>query len=119
MTESHDEFLKLVDHVAELVDEIKLMSLNLTIAHARLRLNDNAFQVVGRNFQQLLDTAAAGVEEAAVTLKKARGEKLTEDELTQNQSDLEASLDRVKSEAEQIINTVLAIKKSQRINRQV
>src|SRR5512140_3721019 len=109
MNESHDDFLKLVDHVAELVDEIKLMSLNLTIAHARLRLNDSAFQAVGRNFQQLLDTAAAGVEEAAVTLKRARGEKLTDDEQTESHSDLEANLNKIKAEAEQIINTVMLI----------
>jgi len=119
MAEYHDDFTKLVDHVAELVDEIKLMSLNLTIAHAKLRLSDSAFQAVGRNFQQLLDSAAAGVEEAAVTLKKSRGENLTDDETFIGQTELESSLDRVKGEAEHIIQTVLAIKKTQKINRQV
>ena len=37
MTDQRDEFVELVDHVAEMVEEIKLMSLNLTIAHAKLR----------------------------------------------------------------------------------
>lgn len=119
MNDHHDEFIRLVDHVAELVDEIKLMGLNLTIAQAKLRLNDGAFQTVGRSFQQLLDTAAASVEEATVALKNARGDRLTDDEKFINQTELASSLERIKKEAEHIIQTVLAIKKSQRINRQV
>ncbi len=119
MTDHRDDFVELVDHVAEIVDEIKLMSLNLTVAHAKLRLSDSAFQTVGRSFQQLLDTAAASVEEATIALKKVRGEKLTEDEKFVSQTELDSSLERIKKEAEHIIQTVLAIKKSQRINRQV
>jgi hypothetical protein len=119
MTDQHDEFVELVDHVAEMVEEIKLMSLNLTVAHAKLRLNDGAFQTVGRNFQQLLDTAAASVEEANIAVKNARGQKLTDDEKFVGQTELNSSLEKIKKEAEYIIQTVLAIKKTQRINRQV
>jgi hypothetical protein len=119
MTEQRDEFVELVDHVAEIMEEIKLMSLNLTIAQAKLRLNDSAFQTVGRNFQQLLDTATASVEEATIMLKKVRGQKLTDDERFGSQTELDSSLEKIKKEAEHIIQTVLAIKKTQRINRQV
>jgi hypothetical protein len=80
MTDQRDEFVELVDHVAEMVEEIKLMNLNLTVAHAKLRLNDSAFQTVGRSIQQLLDTASASVEVATIALKNARGERLTDDE---------------------------------------
>ncbi len=119
MTDQRAEFVELVDHVAEMVEEIKLMSLNLTIAHAKLRLNDSAFQTVGRSFQQLLDTAAASAEEATIALKNARGQKLTDDEKFVSQSELDSSLEKIKKEAEHIIQSVLAIKKTQRINRQV
>jgi flagellar biosynthesis chaperone FliJ len=95
------------------------MSLNLTVAHAKLRLNDSAFQTVGRSFQQLLDMAASSVEEATIALKNARGEKLTDDERFVGQTELDSSLEKIKKEAEHIIQTVLAIKKTQRINRQV
>jgi hypothetical protein len=119
MTDQRDEFVELVDYVAEMVQEIKLMGLNLTIAHAKLRLNDSAFQTVGRSFQELLDTAAVSVEEATVVLKNARGQKLTDDEKFVNPSELNLSLEKIKKEAEHIIQTVLAIKKTQKINRQV
>ncbi len=119
MIDQRDEFVELVDHVAEMVEEIKLMSLNLTVAHAKLRLNDSAFQTVGRSFQQLLDTASASVEEATIAVKNARGEKLTDDEKFVGQTELNSSLEKIKKEAEHIIQTVLAIKKTQRINRQV
>ncbi|MCX6830772.1 MAG: hypothetical protein NT028_01380 [candidate division Zixibacteria bacterium] len=119
MTDQRDDFVELVDHVAEMVEEIKLLSINLTVAHAKLRLNDNAFQTVGRSFQQLLDTAAASVEEATIVLKNARGQKLTDDEKFVGQTELDSSLEKIKKEAENIIQSVLAIKKTQRINRQV
>jgi hypothetical protein len=119
MNDHRDELLRLVDHVAELVDEIKLMGLNLTIAHAKLRLNDSAFQSVGRDFQQLLDTAAASAEQATTALKSARGQKLADDERPAEEFEMELSLEKIKKEAEHIIQTVLAIKKSQRMNRQV
>lgn len=119
MTDQHDGFMELVDHVAEMVEEIKLMSLNLTVAHAKLRLNDSAFQMVGRSFQQLLDTAAASTEGATVAIKNARGQKLTDDEKSIDLIELDSSLEKVKKEAEHIIQTVLAIKKTQKINRQV
>lgn len=119
MSDHRDELVKLVDHVAEMVDEIKLMSLNLTIANTKLRLNDSAFQAVGRNFQQLLDTATASVEEASIALKNVRGQKLTDDEKLGDRTELDSSLEKIRKEAEHIIQTVLAIKKSQRINRQV
>lgn len=119
MTDRHDEFIKLVDHVAEMVEEIKLMSLNLSIAQAKLRLSDSAFQTVGRSFQQLLDTAAVSAEAATVALKNVRGQTLKNDESSVCRIELDSSLEKVKKEAEHIIQTVLAIKKTQKINRQV
>jgi hypothetical protein len=119
MPDQRDEFMELVDHVAEMVEEIKLMSLNLTIAHAKLRLNDSAFQTVGRSFQQLLDTAAASAEQATLAVKNARGQKLTDSERFISPTELDSSLEKIKSEAEQIIQTVLSIKKTQKINRHV
>ena len=47
------------------------------------------------------------------------GEKLTDDEKFVSQTELDSSLEKMKREAEHIIQTVLAIKKTQRINRQV
>jgi hypothetical protein len=119
MTNQRDDFVELVDHVAEMVEEIKLMGLNLMVAHAKLRLSDSAFQVVSSNFQQLLDTATASVEEATIALKNVHGQKLTDDEKFVSQTELDSSLEKIKKEAEHIIQTVLAIKKTQRINRQV
>ncbi len=108
----------LVERVALLVDEIKLVNLNLTIANARLRLTDNAFQAVGGSFRQLIDAATDTQNAAEVALKRARGDEMSDDEKLYIQKELDQNLDRIRQAAESIINTVLAIKKGQRINRE-
>lgn len=118
MTDPGDDLTKLITKVAELVDEIKLLSLNLTIGNAKLRLTDNAFQAVAGSFRELLDIAADGAEEAEVALKRARGDLLTSEEKRRSQKELDSSLDKIKKGAEHIIQTVISIKKGQKINRQ-
>jgi hypothetical protein len=44
---------------------------------------------------------------------------LTDDEKFSGPTELDTSLEKIKKEAENIIQSVLAIKKTQRINRQV
>ncbi len=108
----------LIERVELMVDEIKLVNLNLTIANARLRLTDNAFQAVGGSFRQLLDAATDTQDAAETALKRARGDELTEAERNAIQKELDQNLERIRQAAENIINTVLAIKKGQRINRE-
>lgn len=115
---SDESLLRLVEHVTLLVDEIKLINLNLTIANARLRLSDNAFQAVGGSFRQLIDSTAETQEAAAVLLKKTRGDKLDDDELDVMKKELDSNLEKIQRAAENIIQTVMAIKKGARINRE-
>jgi hypothetical protein len=81
------------------------------------KINDSAFGAVGSSFNTLIDTANDSYEEAEVALKKARGEKLSDDEKKYLQKDLAANLDKLQHAAEHIIHTVTMIKKSQRINK--
>jgi hypothetical protein len=108
----------LIERVSLMVDEIKLVNLNLTIANARLRLTDNAFQAVGGSFRQLLEAATDTQDSAEIALKRARGDALTDEEKQTIQKELDQNLERIRQAAENIINTVLAIKKGQRINRE-
>ena len=117
-TETTASFAGLVEQVTLLVDEIKLINLNLTIANARLRLTDNAFQAVGGSFRQLIDTTTETQEAAEIMLKKARGEDLRDDERDFMKRELDQNLEKIQRAAENIIQTVLAIKKGQRVNRE-
>lgn len=116
--ESTVSFAQLVEHVTLLVDEIKLVNLNLTVANARLRLTDNAFQAVGGSFRQLIDTTTETQEAAEIVLKRACGENLTDDERDFMKRELDQNLEKIQRAAENIIQTVMSIKKGQRVNRE-
>ncbi len=112
-----NELSTLIERVTLLADEIKLVNLNLTVANARLRLTDSAFQAVGGSFRQLIDTATDAHEAAELALKRARGTTLSDEEKHKIQRELDSNLERIQQAAESIINTVLAIKKGQRLDR--
>ncbi len=118
-TDATASFAELVERVTLLVDEIKLINLNLTIANARLRLTDNAFQAVGGSFRQLIDTTTETQEAAELMVKRARGEDLSSDERDMIKRELDQSMEKIQRAAENIIQTVVAIKKGQRVNRDI
>jgi hypothetical protein len=118
ISDRRDEFAQLIASVATIVDEVKLLSLNLTIGNAKLRLTDNAFQSVASSVRELLDLANDSSAEAEVALKKARGEKLSDSDRRYTQKELDRSLEKIKRGAEHIIQSVVSIKKGQKINRQ-
>ncbi|MGB5105540.1 MAG: hypothetical protein WBP29_05385 [Candidatus Zixiibacteriota bacterium] len=118
-TESAASLEELVERVTLLVDEIKLINLNLTIANARLRLTDNAFHAVGGSFRQLIDTTTETQEAAELMVKRARGEELTGNERDTIKRELDSSIEKIQRAAENIIQTVVAIKKGQRVNRDI
>jgi len=118
MPENNDDIIRLVDNLSQLVDEIKLLNLNLTIANAKMRLSDDAIHSVSGSFNELIDTTAACAEEAEVALKRVRGEKLEESEERYGTTDIDVGLDKIKRVAEYIIQSVMSIKKGRKGNKQ-
>ncbi len=113
------EFTQLVEAISRLVDEIRLLNLNLTVANARLRLTDAAFKQVSTDFGELIDTTSVAQEVAAVAVKRASGKPLDEDEQQVTLAEMNVHLDRVRKAAESIVNTVVSLKKGNSIDRQI
>ena len=113
------QFAELVQAISRLVDEIKLLNLNLTVANARLRLTDDAFKLTGNDFGTLLDTTSLAQETAEVALKKATGKPLDEDEQRVTLAEMNIHLERVKRAAESIVNTVVSLKKGNSIDQEI
>jgi hypothetical protein len=113
------QFGRLVTAISRLVDEIKLLNLNLTIANARLRLTDQAFKLVSTDFGTLLDTTSVAQETAAVAVKRATGEPLDSDEQKITLAEMNLHLERVKQAAENIVSTVVSLKKGNSIDQEV
>ncbi len=110
--EAHLEKLsREVERVEALAEELKMLSLNLTVANAKLRVRDSAFHTVNASMNEMLDLASAAHDAAAHAVRKARGEKLDDGEIEKMPIELDALLDKIKALAEDIIKTVVAMKR--------
>ena len=117
MSDHYEEIKHLAELISEMIDEIKILNLNLTVANAKLRMTDPAFEVVGRSFNELVDTAAVSSEEASIALKKLRGDKLSDEEARFVPKSLDTHLDKIEKSAEYLIRTVTALKKNQQLGK--
>jgi len=113
------EFAQLVEAISRLVDEIKLLNLNLTVANARLRLTDEAFKLASADFGALLDTTSVAQETAEIAVKKATGTPLADQEQRVTLTEMNMHLERVKLAAESIVNTVVSLKKGNSIDQEI
>lgn len=113
------QFTQLVEAITKLIDEIKLLNLNLTVANARLRLTDDAFRLAGTEFGKLLDTTGVVQETAEVAVKKATGEELSDEEQRVTLVEMNLHLERVKQAAENIVSTVVSLKKGSSIDKEI
>ena len=70
MADRLEKMTTLADQVEELVEQLKLLNLNLTVSSTRLYQSDDAFRAVAGDFERLLAVSARSKEEAAYLLKK-------------------------------------------------
>ncbi|MFH2055538.1 MAG: hypothetical protein ABIJ61_06245 [bacterium] len=113
------EMQRSLKEVTTLADELRLVSLNLTVAHAKLRLTDEAFQAVNAQVREMLDTAARTSEKAEELKRRAAGATQATQDGSELGDGLEQSLDRIKELAEKIIVTVTAIKRGRSIDQRL
>lgn len=120
MTETREtEMRRSLKQVRMLVDDLKLVSLNLTVAHAKLRLKDEAFQAVSSEMREMLD-AANRTSESATELGQRAIEDVHSVADGSNLGDgLDVALDQIKSLAEKIIITVTSIKRGRSIDQRL
>lgn len=111
------EIRRSLKQVETLADELKLVSLNLTVAHAKLRLKDDAFQTVSGSMREMLDTAATTSEKASQLAKRATGDLRAVEDGSDLGDGLELALDHIKELAERIILTVTSIKHGKGIDQ--
>jgi hypothetical protein len=108
-----------VERVVALAEELKMLSLNLTVANAKLRVRDSAFHTVNASMSEMLDLASFAHDEAAFAIKKARGCKLDGSELERMPLDLDAVLDKISTLAEYIIRTVITMKRGPGVDQKL
>ena len=113
------EMRRSLKQVRTLVDDLKLVTLNLTVAHAKLRLKDEAFQAVGSEMREMLDAANCTSESAAELSQRAIGEIHSTADGANLGEGLEVALDQIKKLAEKIIITVTAIKRGRSIDQRL
>lgn len=113
------EIAHLLEQTARLIDEISRLNLNLSVAHARLRLDNPVFQTLEQSFRDLLDRSVNSQERAEAALRRARGEKLSDDEKTIVLNELDDNLDKIRIAAENIIGTINLIRKGQRFDAKI
>jgi CRISPR/Cas system-associated protein Cas5 (RAMP superfamily) len=102
-----------------LIDELKLVSLNLAVAQAKLRLRDRAFQAVGSSFKELLDSAARSTERAESLIERAHGRSTELPPPDDEAGQLEVALETIQRLAERIVQTVEAIKRGRGIDKRL
>jgi hypothetical protein len=105
--------------VRTLVDDLKLVSLNLTVAHAKLRLKDEAFQTVSSEMREMLDAANCISERVVELNQRVIGDFHSVEDGANLGEGLEVALDLIKSLAEKIIITVTAIKRGRSIDQRL
>ena len=118
MPDQHDDFVRLIDRVSELVDQIKTMVLNLSVASAKLQVDDPAIRTAGGSFRELLDRAHDSFSEAEVAIKRAKGMPVTEVERTVTLTELDDNLARIQRAAEQLLHAIAAVRGRRRVDRE-
>lgn len=103
--------------VTTLADELRLVSLNLTVAHAKLRLKDEAFQAVAAEMREMLDTAALTSEKADELKRRATGSTNSTHDGSDLGDGLDLALARIQELAEKIIVVVNTIKRGSSIDQ--
>lgn len=118
--EAHlEELGKEVERVEALAEELKMLSLNLTVANAKLRVRDSAFYTVNASMNEMLDLASTAHDEATHAVRRARGEKLDSCEIEKRPMEIDALLDKIKSLAEYIIRTVVTLKRGPGVDQRL
>jgi hypothetical protein len=113
------EMTKLIKRVERLADELRLSSLNLRVANAKLRCRDSAFRAVNRDVNELLDSAAAAQAATATVLERSKVEQVGERDKYAKPAELDVYLHRIKELAERIVQTVVAIKQGRRVDHNI
>ena len=89
----------------------------MTVANAKVRTKDSAFQAVSSSMGELLDDASAAYNESSSMLKKCRGQQDSDRNMDVKPKELDVYLDRIKNGAEYIIRTVVAIKQGRGVDQ--
>ena len=118
-TSSSQQSLEILRRVEELVEELKISSLNLTINNAKLRMKDPAFQAMSKQFSKLLDNAAESYNEADYIVKLAKGEKKKERGIELSKLHIDDYLSKIQETAEEIIKNVVELKQSKSFGKKI
>jgi hypothetical protein len=116
MADRESNITALIKLVEGLVDQLKLLNLNLTVANARLRLRDSAFRSVEQSFGDMLDMVADCCKQAEIGLARAKGDQQDGLDPIAPLLELDQSARKIKAFAEQIIETVVSLKRRERVD---
>ena len=108
-----------VERVEALAEELKMLSLNLTVANAKLRVRDSAFHTVNASMNEMLDLASFAHDEAAFAARKARGGELDGSDIERKPLELDPLLNKIRTLAEYIIRTVVTIKRGPGVDQKL